>query len=116
MTCCEVATTKRTQRSGGSVVNVGKDFVMTATKAIAGDVAANIVTVILWAVSNIPGWGAVPDEPRAAIIALVSASVGAVIVYFAPANTPTIPVKAKAVAAGIRQASRGGFGAPIPDR
>ena len=46
---------------------------MTATKAIAGGVAANIVTVILWAVSNIPGWGAVPDEPKAAIIALVSA-------------------------------------------
>ena len=46
---------------------------MTATKAIAGGVAANIVTVILWAVSNIPGWGAVPDEPKAALIALVSA-------------------------------------------
>jgi hypothetical protein len=89
---------------------------MTATKAIAGGLAANIVTVILWAVSNIPGWGAVPDEPRAAIIALVSAGVGAVIVYFAPANTPTLPVKAKAVAAGIRQASRAGLGAPIPER
>jgi hypothetical protein len=101
----------------GSVVNVRKDFVMTATKAIAGGVAANIVTVILWAVSNIPGWGAVPDEPKAAIIALVSAGVGAAIVYFAPANTLTLPVKAKAVAAAeIRQASRGGLGAPIPER
>ena len=100
-----------------SVVNVRKDVVMTATKAIAGGVAANIVTVILWAVSNIPGWSAVPDEPKAAMIALVSASVGALIVYFAPANTPTLPVKAKAVAAaGIRHASRGGLGAPIPER
>ena len=89
---------------------------MTATKAIAGGIAANVVTVILWAVSNIPGWGAVPDEPRAAIIALVSAGVGAVIVYVAPANTPMPPVKAKAAASvGIRQASRRGLGAPIPE-
>src|SRR5262245_48640946 len=101
----------------GSVVDERRDFVMTATKAIAGGVAANIVTVILWAVSNIPGWGAVPDEPKAAIIALVSAGVGAVIVYFAPANRPTLPVKAKAVAAAaVRQATRGGLGAPIPER
>jgi hypothetical protein len=101
----------------GSIVKVRKEFVMTATKAIAGGVAANIVTVTLWAVSNIPGWGAVPDEPKAAIIALVSAGVGAVIVYFAPANTPTLPVKTKAVgAAGIRQVSRGGLGALIPER
>lgn len=90
---------------------------MTATKAIAGGVAANIVTVILWAVSNVPGWGAVPDEPKAAIIALVSAGVGAVIVYFAPANTPTLPVKTKAVAvAGIKQTSRRGLGTPILER
>jgi hypothetical protein len=41
----------------GSIVKVRKEFVMTATKAIAGGVAANIVTVTLWAVSNIPGWG-----------------------------------------------------------
>jgi hypothetical protein len=92
-----------------------KGFVMTATKAIAGSVAANIVTVILWAVSNIPGWSAVPDEPKAAIIALVSAAVGALIVYFAPANAPTLPGKARAATVGIRHASRGGLGAPIPE-
>ena len=63
---------------------------MTATKAVAGGLAANIVTVVLWAISNIPGWDAVPDEPRAAIIALVSAGVGAAIVYFAPANKQTL--------------------------
>ena len=62
---------------------------MTATKAIAGGVAANIVTVVLWAISNVPGWNAVPEQPKAAIIALVSAGVGAVIVYFAPANKET---------------------------
>jgi hypothetical protein len=63
---------------------------MTATKAVAGGVAANIVTVILWAISNIPGWNAVPDQPKSAIFALVSAGVGAAIVYFAPANKETV--------------------------
>lgn len=67
---------------------------MTATKAIAGGVAANIVTVILWAISSVPGWDAVPDQPRAAIIALVSAGVGSAIVYFAPANQQTLTATA----------------------
>jgi hypothetical protein len=71
------------------VIDVRKETVMTATKAIAGGIAANIVTVILWAISSIPGWTAVPDQPKAAIIALVSAGVGAAIVYFAPANQQT---------------------------
>jgi hypothetical protein len=48
---------------------------MTATKAIAGGVAANIVTVILWAISNVPGWSAVPDQPRAACVSIVEAGV-----------------------------------------
>lgn len=63
---------------------------MTATKAIAGGIAANIVTVILWGISSIPGWDAVPEEPRAAILALASAAVGAAIVYFAPSNQQTV--------------------------
>jgi hypothetical protein len=63
---------------------------MTATKAIAGGVAANLVTIILWAISSIPGWGAVPDEPKAAIITLVSFCIGAALVYFAPANKHTL--------------------------
>ena len=63
---------------------------MTATKAIAGGVAANIITVVLWAISSIPGWDTVPDQPKAAIIALVSSGVGAAIVYFAPANKQTL--------------------------
>lgn len=66
----------------------------TATKAVAGGVAANIVTIILWAISTVPGWNTVPDQPRAAIIALVSAGVGAAIVYFAPANKETVTVTA----------------------
>ena len=67
---------------------------MTATKAIAGGVAANIVTIVLWVISTFPAWDAVPDEPRAAITGLVSAAVGAAIVYFAPANRQTLPVAA----------------------
>lgn len=67
---------------------------MTATKAIAGGIAANIVTVILWGISSIPGWEAVPEEPRAAILALASAAVGAVIVYYAPSNQQTVPAQA----------------------
>jgi hypothetical protein len=71
-----------------------EETVMTATKAIAGGVAANIVSVILWGISNIPGWDAVPDQPKAAILALVSAGVGAAIVYFAPANQQTLTATA----------------------
>jgi hypothetical protein len=66
---------------------------MTATKAIAGGVAANIVTIVLWMISSIPGWSAVPEEPKAAILALVSAGIGAAIVYYAPPNKETLAVK-----------------------
>jgi hypothetical protein len=59
---------------------------MTSTKAVAGGIAANVVTIALWGISNIPGWDAVPDEPKAAIIALVSTAVGAALVYYAPPN------------------------------
>src|SRR5262245_37399736 len=71
-------------------VDLLKETAMTATKAIAGGVAANLTIVILWVISNIPGWGTVPAEPQAAIIALVSSGVGAAIVYFAPANKQTV--------------------------
>jgi hypothetical protein len=87
---------------------------MTATKAIAGGVAANIITVVLWAISMIPGWNTVPDQPKAAIIALVSAAVGAAIVYYAPANRETVPEAAPDKAAdlgvihGIEQGHRAG--------
>jgi hypothetical protein len=68
---------------------------MTATKAVAGGIATNIVTVLVWAISHIPGWHTVPDEPRAAITALVSAGVAGAIVYFAPANRRTVPSAAR---------------------
>lgn len=58
----------------------------TSTKAVAGGIGANVVTIVLWGLSQIPGWEGVPLEPKAAIIALVSSGVGAAIVYFSPAN------------------------------
>jgi hypothetical protein len=69
---------------------LGKDRVMTATKAVAGGVAANFVTLCLWAISLIPGWDHVPPEPKAAIIALVSSGVAAAIVYYSPSNKQTV--------------------------
>ena len=84
---------------------------MTATKAVAGGIAANVVTIILWAVSSIPGWGAVPDQPKAAVLALVSAGVGALLVYFAPANKRTLPETAPEPAAD-RNSVRG-FGSEV---
>ena len=63
---------------------------MTATKAVAGGIAANVVTIVLWAISYVPGWNAVPAEPKTAMIGLVSAAVGAAIVYFAPSNKQTL--------------------------
>ena len=82
---------------------------MTATKAIAGGVAANIVTIVLWMISSIPGWSSVPEEPRAAIIALVSAGIGAAIVYYAPPNKETLAVKSierSRETAGVFEAGR----------
>lgn len=62
---------------------------MTASKAVAGGIAANVVTIALWGLSQIPGWMTLPDEPKAAIIALVSAGIGSAVVYFSPANKQT---------------------------
>lgn len=58
----------------------------TASKAVAGGVAANVVTIAVWLLTKIPNWDTVPDEPKAAAIALVSSAIGAAIVYWAPAN------------------------------
>ena len=63
---------------------------MTATKAVAGSIAANVITIVLWGLSLIPGWATVPDAPKAAIIALVSGGVGFFIVYYSPPNRQTL--------------------------
>lgn len=62
----------------------------TATKAVAGGIAANVVTIALWGISLVPGWADIPDEPKAAIIALVSAAIGWAIVYYSPPNAVKI--------------------------
>jgi hypothetical protein len=76
---------------------------MTASKAVASGIAANIVTLCLWALSTIPGWERVPDAPKAAIIALVSSGIAAAIVYFAPANKQTVDQPALAPAGAAAQ-------------
>lgn len=63
---------------------------MTASKAVAGSIATNVITIVLWGLTRIPGWETLPAEPKAAVIALVSAGIGAAIVYFAPANKHTV--------------------------
>ena len=69
---------------------------MTASKAVAGGIAANVVTLSLWVISLIPGWDRVPQQPKAAIIALVSSGVAAAIVYFSPSNKQTVRESAAA--------------------
>jgi hypothetical protein len=64
--------------------------VTTASKAVAGGIAANMVTVAIWVIGMVPGWMTVPDEPKAAILALVSTAIGAGVVYFAPANKQVV--------------------------
>lgn len=59
---------------------------MTSTKAVAAGIAGNLIVVANWLLTIIPGWMMIPDEPRAAIIALVSGGIGALFVWYAPAN------------------------------
>ena len=61
---------------------------MNQSKAIAGGIAANLVTLAMWGLSFIPGWDAMPSEPKAAIMVLVSSAIGFAIVHIAPANIP----------------------------
>jgi hypothetical protein len=78
---------------------------MTATKAVAGGIAGNVVTLALWAISTIPGWNSVPDQPKAAILALVSAAVASGIVYFAPPNKETQSESEPAERVQLREAA-----------
>lgn len=59
---------------------------MTSSKAIAGGIAGNLTVIVLWAISQIPGWATLPDEPRSALQWLVVTGISAGLVYFAPAN------------------------------
>ena len=63
---------------------------MTATKATAAAIAGNLVVIANWLLTLIPGWDTVPDQPQAAIIALVSAGIAAACVYFAPPNKQVV--------------------------
>jgi hypothetical protein len=58
----------------------------TASKAVAGGIAANLVTIAVWGLTMIPGWAEIPLEPKAAIVSLVVSAIGAGLVYLAPPN------------------------------
>lgn len=59
---------------------------MTSSKAIAGGVGTAVGVVIQWALTLIPGWSTIPDEPRGALLFLVVTGIGAGITWLAPAN------------------------------
>jgi len=88
----------RTRQSTSSIIlvaarrSVEEATFMIAIEAIAGGVAFNIITIILWMMVSIPGSSSVPEEPKAAIIAFVSIGIGAAIMYFAPSNKETVAV------------------------
>jgi len=63
---------------------------MTSTKAVAGGVGAYLATIAMWLLTLIPGWAEIPEEPKAAISALVIAGIGYGLVYWSPANRHTI--------------------------
>ena len=62
----------------------------TSTKANAAAVAGWLTTIVLWAVSTIPGWESIPLEPKAAIVSLIAAGISYLAVYFAPANRDVV--------------------------
>jgi hypothetical protein len=59
---------------------------MTSSKAIAAGIGGNLTVIAIWAMTLIPGWATIPDEPRMAIQALIVTLLSAGVVYFAPAN------------------------------
>jgi hypothetical protein len=59
---------------------------VTATKAVAGGVGGSLVVIANWLVTLIPGWSEIPDEPRGAIVFLLSTAITAGLVYYAPSN------------------------------
>ncbi len=65
---------------------------MTSSKAVAAGIAANLVTIAVWALTLIPGWETLPAEPQRAVQALVVTAIGAGVVYFAPANRHTVSI------------------------
>ena len=59
---------------------------MTSTKAVAGGIGGALVIIANWVLTLVPGWMDIPDEPKGAIVFLVSAGITAGLVYFSPAN------------------------------
>lgn len=58
----------------------------TFTKANVAGVAGPLIIVATWLLTLIPRWAEIPDEPRGALVFLVSVVIGWTLVYLAPAN------------------------------
>ena len=63
---------------------------MTASKAHAGGLAGALTVLILSLLDQIPAIAALPEGPEAALTGLVSAGIGWLVVYLAPANVPAL--------------------------
>lgn len=59
---------------------------MTAGKAVAGGIGGALVIIAEWLLTLIPGWTAIPEQPKGAITFLVATGITAALVYVAPAN------------------------------
>lgn len=58
----------------------------TATKAVAGGIGGALVVIAEWLLTLIPGWAAIPEQPKGAITFLVAAGIASGLVYISPAN------------------------------
>ena len=62
---------------------------MTGTKAVAAGVSGPLVVIAGWLLTKIPWWIVMPMEVQAACLTLVTTSIPAALVYYAPANQHT---------------------------
>lgn len=61
---------------------------MTAAKAHAGGLVGALSVLILYLLQQIPFIAVLPEGPEIALLFLITAGVGWLVVYLAPANTP----------------------------
>lgn len=66
---------------------------MTSAKAVASAIAGHFTILALWAITQVPGWESMPDEPRLALQGLVVSLINGGLVYFAPANAIRKPIR-----------------------
>jgi hypothetical protein len=72
---------------------------MTSSKAVAAGIAAQLVVLAEWGLSELWFWSTMPPAPQAALLGLVVSGISAAVVYFAPANTRKVQDAAAALPA-----------------